>query len=82
YRYRSAQLVDTAGTARQGPVSLVDLDLGIALPQAGLRIDAGVRNLFDTAYAEQVLATPLQAGSASGFLGAPRTFSLCMQKAF
>lgn len=82
YRYRSAQLVDTAGTARQGPVSLVDLDLGIALPQAGLRIDAGVRNLFDTAYAEQVLATPLQAGSASGFLGAPRTFSLRVQKTF
>lgn len=82
YRYRGAQYIDTAGTARQDAVSLVDLDVGIALPAQHLRLDFGARNLLNTTYVDQVLATPLQAGSLSGFLGAPRTFEVRVAKTF
>jgi len=82
YRYRSGQFVDTASAYRQGPVSLVDVKGGIGLPPQGLTLELGVRNLFDVTYVDQVLATPLQAGSFSGFLGAPRTFEVRATKAF
>ncbi|SDA35867.1 TonB-dependent receptor [Sphingomonas sp. NFR15] len=82
YRYRSSQFVDTAGTYRQRSFDVLDAKAGIALPSARLSLEVGVRNLLDITYVEQVLATPLQAGSYSGFLGAPRTFEARMTKTF
>lgn len=82
YRYRGAQFVDTAGSARQRPIDLVDGSLGARLPAAGFRVEAWVQNLFDVTYVDQVLATPLQAGSLSGFMGAPRTFGVRMEGRF
>jgi outer membrane receptor protein involved in Fe transport len=82
YRYRGGQFIDTAGTSRQAPVHLVDASLGVGLPASALRLDLLVSNLFDVTYAEQALATPLQSGSVSGFLGAPRTFQARVTKQF
>lgn len=82
YRYRGRQFVDTAGTAEQRPVSLADASFGVRLPRSDLRIEAWVQNLFDVTYVNQVLATPLQAGSLSGFLGAPRTFGARIESRF
>jgi len=82
YRYRGGQFIDTAGTTWQSPVHLVDASLGLRLPASTLRLDLLVSNLFNVTYAEQALATPLQAGSVSGFMGAPRTFQARVAKQF
>ncbi|MBF7015671.1 TonB-dependent receptor (plasmid) [Novosphingobium resinovorum] len=82
YRYTSSQFVDTAGSYRQGPVDILDIKAGVGFPSARLNLEVGVRNLLDVTYVEQVLATPLQAGSYSGFLGAPRTFEARVTKTF
>ena len=76
YRYRSKEFIDTASTYRQDAVSVVDASLGIELPSAQLKIEAWVENAFDTTYANQALATPLQAGSISGFMAPPRSFGV------
>lgn len=82
YRYRGGQFVDTAGSYRQGPVGLLDVKAGVGFTAERINIEIGVRNLFNVTYVEQVLATPLQAGSFSGFLGAPRIFEARIMKTF
>ncbi|WP_258043038.1 TonB-dependent receptor [Sphingomonas sp. NBWT7] len=80
YRFRSAQFVDTAGTTRQEPTHLVDASLGLRLPASDLEVNLMASNLLDVTYVEQALATPLQAGSISGFLAPPRTIQVRVSK--
>jgi iron complex outermembrane recepter protein len=82
YRFRSRQFIDTAGTAQQSAVSLVDASIGLGFPAHRVGVELTAQNLFNVTYVEQVLATPLQAGSLSGFLGAPRRIAVRVSKTF
>jgi len=82
YQYTSAQLINTAGTSRQGPVSLVNANLGVKLPVWNLTIEGWVQNLFNKTYFTQAFATPLQTGDENGYLGAPRTYGLRLRATF
>jgi len=82
YRYRGGQFVDTAGNTWQRPVNLIDASVGARLPPTGVRFEAFVQNLADVTYVNQALATPLQTGSVSGFMGAPRTVGVRVETRF
>ncbi|MGJ3627367.1 hypothetical protein AB5I41_11150 [Sphingomonas sp. MMS24-JH45] len=45
YRYTSAQLINAAGTSRQGAVSLLNANLGIKLPSSNLTVEVGPERL-------------------------------------
>lgn len=82
YQYTSAQLISTASTARQGPVSLLNANLGVKLPSSNLTVEGWVQNLFDRTYFTQAFATPLQTGDENGYLGASRTYGIRLRASF
>lgn len=82
YQYTSAQLINTAGVSRQGPVSLVNANLGVKLPNSNLTVEGWVQNLFDKTYFTQAFETPLQTGDQNGYLGSPRTYGIRLRATF
>ena len=82
YQYTSTQQISTASGAVQGPVSLVNANLGFKLPETNLLVEGWVQNLFNETYFTQAFPTPLQTGDQNGYLGAPRTYGVRMRMSF
>lgn len=82
YQYTSVQLINTAGLSRQGPVNLVNANLGVKVPESHLTVEAWVQNLFDKTYFTQAFETPLQTGDQNGYLGSPRTYGVRLRATF
>lgn len=82
YQYTSGQLINQAGVSRQGPVSLVNANLGVKLPDSNLTLEGYVQNFFDKTYFTQAFPTPLQTGDENGYLGAPRTYGVRLKARF
>ncbi|MEH3048181.1 TonB-dependent receptor [Sphingomonas adhaesiva] len=82
YQYTSGQLINTAGTSRQGPISLLNANLGVKIPSSKLTVEGWIQNLFDKTYFTQAFATPLQTGDENGYLGAPRTYGIRLRASF
>ena len=80
--YQSRQLISTATTAEQGPVTLVNANLGFKLPKTGLLIEGWVQNLFDKTWFTQSFPTPLQTGDQNAYPGAPRTYGIRVRASF
>ncbi|MFZ8469380.1 hypothetical protein ACO1MP_14745, partial [Staphylococcus aureus] len=74
-QYAGSQLINTAGLDQEGPVSLVNANLGLKLKR-GIAIEGWVQNLFDRTYFTYGFNTPLQTGATNGYLGAPRTYGV------
>ncbi|QCI92840.1 TonB-dependent receptor [Novosphingobium sp. EMRT-2] len=82
YQYTSRQLISTASLSEQGPVSLVNANLGFKIPKWNLLVEGWVQNLFNRTYFTQSFPTPLQTGDENGYLGAPRTYGLRLRATF
>jgi outer membrane receptor protein involved in Fe transport len=81
YQYTSRQLISTASLSEQGPVSLVNANLGFKIWR-NLLVEGWVQNLFNRTYFTQSFPTPLQTGDENGYLGAPRTYGLRLRATF
>ncbi|MGG2357287.1 hypothetical protein, partial [Salmonella enterica] len=75
YQYTSSQLNNVAGLNVQGPVSLVNANLGLRIDHR-YTLEGWVQNLFNKTYTTQVFETPLQTGTQNAYLGSPRTFGV------
>ena len=82
YQYSSSQLVNQASASGIGPVSLVNANLGLKFPHAGLQVEAFVQNLFDRTYFSNVFNTAVQSGDQNGYLAPPRTFGARLRAQF
>ena len=82
YQYTSTQQISTASNAVQGPLSLVNANLGFKIPDSNLLVEGWVQNLFNETYFTQAFPTPLQTGDQNGYLGAPRTYGVRMRMSF
>lgn len=82
YQYTSSQMINSAGTSMQGPLSLVNANLGFKIPEKNLLIEGWVQNLFNETYFTQAFPTPLQTGDYNGYLGAPRTYGVRVRLTF
>jgi iron complex outermembrane receptor protein len=81
YQYASSQYDNVAGYNIQGPVGLVNANLGIRVDHR-YTIEAWVQNLTNKTYATQVFETPLQTGTENAYMGAPRTFGVRVHGSF
>ncbi len=82
YQFSSSQFVNTASDTRRGAVGLWNANLGVALPDTGLQIEAWGRNLGNSRYITQAFNTPVQLGDENAYLGAPRTFGVRLRADF
>jgi outer membrane receptor protein involved in Fe transport len=81
-QYQSRQLISTATSAQQSPVTLVNANLGFKLPETGLLIEGWVQNLFNKTWFTQTFPTPLQSGDQNAYPGTPRTFGIRVRASF
>ncbi|NLR72512.1 TonB-dependent receptor [Novosphingobium sp. ERN07] len=81
-QYTSRQLISTATLDEQGPVTLVNANLGFKLPQTGVLIEGWVQNLFDKTWFTQTFPTPLQTGDRNAYPGSPRTYGIRVRANF
>lgn len=81
-QYTSRQLISTATRDEQGPVTLVNANLGFKLPQTGVLIEGWVQNLFDKTWFSQSFPTPLQTGDRNAYPGSPRTYGIRVRATF
>lgn len=82
YQYTSSQLLNTANTSQQGPVSLVNANLGLKWPDSNVELEGWVQNVFDKTYVQLAYESPLQRGDQNAYLGAPRTYGIRMRAKF
>lgn len=82
YQYASKQYINTATTSVRPAISLVDANLGVRFPDAGVNVEAWVQNLTDKRYVVATTKTALQVGDENAFLGAPRTFGVRLRAHF
>ncbi|KUR75244.1 TonB-dependent receptor [Novosphingobium sp. FSW06-99] len=81
YEYTGSQFDNVAGYNVQGPVGLVNANLGFKIEHRFM-VEAWVQNLTNKIYETQVFETPLQTGTENAYMGAPRTFGVRFHAAF
>ena len=81
YQYASSQYDNVAANNIQGPVGLLNANLGVKIDRR-YTIEAWVQNLTNKTYATQVFETPLQTGTQNAYMGAPRTFGVRLHGSF
>jgi len=81
YQYASSQMDNVAALNVQGPVGLVNANLGVKIDRR-YTIEAWVQNLTNKTYVTQVFETPLQTGTENAYMGAPRTFGVRLHGTF
>lgn len=81
YQYASSQYDNVAANNIQGPVGLVNANLGIKISHR-YTVEGWVQNLTNKTYATQVFETPLQTGTQNAYMGAPRTYGIRIHGTF
>ncbi|KUR73906.1 TonB-dependent receptor [Novosphingobium sp. Fuku2-ISO-50] len=75
-QYSGSVYVGNDNDITQGPVTLVNVSLGLASLKNGLQIEAYAENLLNRAYVTGAFGVPIETGSYNAFLGAPRTYGV------
>jgi iron complex outermembrane receptor protein len=81
YQYASSQFDNVAGLNVQGPVGLLNANLGVKFDHR-FTIEGWVQNLTNKTYATQVFETPLQTGTQNAYMAPPRTFGVRLHGSF
>ncbi|KUR75062.1 TonB-dependent receptor [Novosphingobium sp. Fuku2-ISO-50] len=81
YQYASSQYVNVASNNVQGPVGLLNANLGVKIDRR-YTLEGWVQNLTNKTYVTQVFETPLQTGTQNAYMGSPRTFGVRLHGTF